>query len=315
MRRWLAARWLLWLAGAGVGLASQVPWLMNHGWDRLWERFGLGAAAGALCFWLGAEGLAFLLRRRGRLLWPSLERAASVFRRAVRMLSGLDRPAGRRAWLAALLLAVLAGGAGWYWWSLRPARGAELVRALFLGYADLGGRGLRGLYYPSLDLVGLPRDLGVSRRWDFADVNTMPGGEAQNFMLRWVGLMQVERPGAWRLGAEVDDGLRIVIDGRVVVGDWRERPPRRVRGRVELQPGLHALDISFRQLAGGAVLRLWAEPPGGPRGPLDPGILRPLRLGAPLDEVLRLRLEYGLKPPDRLAWPPFQGGRFWRLPW
>lgn len=314
MRRMLATRWLPLLGGALLAMAAQVPWFLNHGWDRPGARLGLAAVAGALFFWLAAEGLAVLLRRRGVLLWPSLERAGAVFRRALLMLSGLDRPAGRRAWLAALLLAALAGGAGWCWYGLRPAQGARMVRALFLGYADLNGRGLRGLLYPSLDLAGPPVNLGTSHLWSFAGLGEMPGGK-RDFMLRWVGMMQVDRPGLWRFGGRVDDGLRIVIDGRAVVDDWRERPPRNVRGAVELETGLHAIDISFRQLAGGATLKIWAEPPGGRRGPLDPAMLRPLRPGAPLDMVLRLRLEYDLLPPDRPAWPPFQGGRFWRLPW
>ncbi len=305
VRRWLAHNWSWLVLGALAGLASQLAWLGQHGWEQAPLRMAAGLAAGALVLGpLLAWALPPLRRRWGadaaRIAWA---------------LSGLGTPGGRRAWLVVLLALVLAAGAGAWWWWVRPDQGAEKVRLWFLARTDQTAQGLNTLLYSSLDMTGPARELGYARDWHFPHLEALPGGRQRNFVVRWLGVLSVPEDGRYGLGGRVDDGLMILVDGRLVAADWREGPSREVWGTVALEAGPHALEVRYRQLAGGASLSLAWQPPGRGREPLPARLLKPLKPGAPLAEVDLLRLEYGLLPWPGSTYPPFQGGRFWRLPW
>ena len=68
-------------------------------------------------------------------------------------------------------------------------------------------------------------------------------------------------------------------------------------------------------MGGGASLQVYWQPPGVERQALPPNIIKPLKPDTPLAEITRLRLSYGMLPWPGSTYPPFQGGRFWRVPW
>lgn len=294
--------WLL--MGAALGLGSQLTWLALHGWPPAWWRLAAGAAGGALV-------VGPLLRLGAWALAP----LAPWARDTLRALLGLDTRAGRRFWLGMGLALLVAAGV-WSWFHLlRPWVGSRLVRDYFLAHAAAESQGLTTVFYSSLDQAGPAKELGVARAWSFPDRTSFPGGRQTEFVIRWLGVLQAPESGFYRLGGVVDDGLVILVDGRRVAADWREAPPRPVWGKVWLWAGPHALEVRYRQLAGGASLRLLWQPPGGPQEPLPARVLRPLRPGTALGPITRLRLRWGLVPRASSTYPPFEGGRFWRLPW
>ncbi len=312
---WLATRWWLMTAGALAGMASQVHWLIRHGWSQPAGRLLLGALAGALLMWGVMELAARLLAR-----WPGWDLLAACRRvgrlLAAALISPLLPLAGRsrRFWAAVgLILAALA--AAWYFGHHLPAaRGALKVRALFVSQKG-PGRGLAAFFYRGLAATTAPRYLGLASAWDFPGQGSFPGGRREFFRLRWLGLINIHRPGRYGFGGLVDDGLAVYVDGRPVVEDLGEGPPRRLWGWLRLDPGLHSLEIRYLQLAGRAVLRLRWQPPGREPEALPPGLLRPLKADARVGRTLPLRLRCGLVACPGPLYPPFQGGRFWRLPW
>jgi hypothetical protein len=297
------ARRLWWLLGALAGGGLQAAWLADHGWEGAWLRLPLGLAGGA-----AAVGLVRLLAALGARVWPRARGPAAY-------LLGLDRRSGRVAWACLLVVLALAAGlAGWWGWG-RPLVGAGKVRAFFLEHAEPARPGLLALYYDGPFMVEPRESFRAQGLLDFPSAADFPGGRREHFGLRWLGVVKAPAAGVYRFGGRVDDGLAILVDGRVVARDWREAPPREVWGAVELSRGWHALDIRYRQVAGGATLSVDWQLPGGPRRSLSLAETRPLAAGAPLGEITRLRLEHGMIPWPGSTYPPFQGGRFWRVPW
>ncbi|MEY2745965.1 MAG: hypothetical protein RL112_1007 [Planctomycetota bacterium] len=73
------------------------------------------------------------------------------------------------------------------------------------------------------------------------------------------GSFRVEGAGAARehvLAATSDDGIRVAIDGRVVLEDWSWHAPRRDEARVLLLPGEHQIEVEYFQIDGARALEL-----------------------------------------------------------
>ncbi|MCA1905763.1 MAG: hypothetical protein LDL11_04125 [Desulfarculus sp.] len=322
MSGFILSRLPIWLVGAALGLLSQAAWIQManaKGWDlnrsEILLRLGLGPLGGALVLWLLGEALLRGARTLGLDPWPRMQRLGRFLVATAWELSGLGRPSGRRAWLKGLAL-TLAMGLGLAWWfGWRPAQGAEAVRAYFLDHQDPAGRGLGACLHPQVDGVGPGQDLGQTQAWDFPDLASLPGGRQRYFLLVWTGLIKVDQAGSHGIGGLVDDGLEVIIDGRVVARDMTESPPREIWGKLRLDPGWHAIELRYLQLAGGATLKLWWQPPKRDRVPLGQAELRPLKPGTSLAPVIRLRLAHGLQPRQGSTYDPFEGGRFWSLPW
>ncbi len=295
-----------WLAaGAALGLAGQLNWLLLHGWSPAWWRLPAGLLGGAVfmgpLLWLGGRALA---------------RLAPGIRATARALLGLDTRAGRRFWLGTGVVLLLAAGV-WGWFLVgRPWVGGRLVRAYFLDHALPDEHGLATVFHPTPDGAGPARELGVARSWSFPRRSDFPAGHSRGFVIRWLGVLQAPETGFYRLGGVTDNELVVLIDGRIAAANWRETAPRPVWGRVWLWAGPHALEVRYRQLKEHhATLRLLWQPPEGREEPLPARLLQPLRPGTALGPITRLRLRWGLIPRVGSTYPPFEGGRFWRLPW
>jgi hypothetical protein len=52
------------------------------------------------------------------------------------------------------------------------------------------------------------------------------GGARDNFSCRWTGLVRAPKPGTYELKAVADDGLRLTLDGDVVMNGWEKGDPQ-----------------------------------------------------------------------------------------
>jgi hypothetical protein len=242
----------------------------------------------------------------------------SILRPAGRWLAtvlGLAQSRDRKGWLklAALLLTAAAVLAYPIWY--QPYQGADLIRELFASHMEHDAKGLNTLVFDHLDQAGLPRIMPPARTWVYPDLASFPGGLKDNFVVRWLGVIYIDQAGRYGIGAQVDDGLIICIDGKPVVHEWYQSGPHEVWGTVRLSEGPHAIDIRYLQLGGNAVLKMQWHRPGKNREPLPFEAMRPLKTPLPLGDIERLRLKYNLMRPGPSTYKPFTGGRFWRLPW
>lgn len=66
--------------------------------------------------------------------------------------------------------------------------------------------------------------------------------------------------GRYRLTVVSDDGVRVAVDGRVVLQDWTWHAARTETVELHLDAGPHAIELEYFQIEGAAALRIELEP-------------------------------------------------------
>lgn len=120
----------------------------------------------------------------------------------------------------------------------------------------------RGEYYDNASLLGQPvlvrEDATIDFNW-FLD-SPGPGIPADNFSVRWTGIFEFSQAGDYRFFAGVDDGVRLYLDGWLVIDAWGEFQPIDYFGTFEdVQAGLHTIVVEYVESGGHARAKVWYE--------------------------------------------------------
>jgi hypothetical protein len=121
----------------------------------------------------------------------------------------------------------------------------------------------RGEYFGNASLVGDARlvrndrgpngTLGIGFDWGYdAPAAGLP---ADGFSARWTRALNFEQ-GRYRFYATVDDGLRLFVDGELVIDEWRDGSQRQVAAERWMAAGRHTLRVEYYERSGVAVARL-----------------------------------------------------------
>lgn len=128
-----------------------------------------------------------------------------------------------------------------------------------------GEPGLHAEYFDNAKLDGQPKIVRDDAKIDFDWSGSSPGaGIAQeNFSARWTGMIgPVKDGGKYKLVTKNDDGIRVYIDEKLVIDDWKPEDSVSCEATVTFQAGsTHKLRVEYMQLTGGAICRLGWVPP------------------------------------------------------
>lgn len=120
----------------------------------------------------------------------------------------------------------------------------------------------RGEYYNNPNLAGEP----VLVRDDPAlDFNWGPGSPGpniptDNFSARWTRPFEFTEEGDYRFWADVDDGVKLYLDGWLIIDEWNTNPYVLHSGIfADIKPGVHTLTVEFFEAAGDAHVKVWFE--------------------------------------------------------
>jgi hypothetical protein len=120
------------------------------------------------------------------------------------------------------------------------------------------GRRWRGEYFNNRDVSGTPALVREDRAIDFNWGNSSPSPgiiAPDNFAARWTITLNFGG-GRYRFTTETDDGVRLYIDDRLVINQWREQPQTRLNVELDLSRGDHRLRMEYFDRMGAAVARL-----------------------------------------------------------
>ena len=78
----------------------------------------------------------------------------------------------------------------------------------------------------------------------------------EEFGLRFTGFFRVDEAGAFQFSTASDDGSRLLVNGRRVVDNDGLHGTQSKSGEVELEAGVHALEVTFFERSGGEALRI-----------------------------------------------------------
>jgi hypothetical protein len=117
-------------------------------------------------------------------------------------------------------------------------------------------------YYANQTLSGTP----VTERCETAvDNDWGPGGPAgvgvgaDNFSVRWVKT-QSFTAGTHTFTATADDGVRVYLDGTLVIDQWKDQSATTYTASRTVTAGSHELKVEYYENGGDAVARLAISP-------------------------------------------------------
>ena len=118
--------------------------------------------------------------------------------------------------------------------------------------------GLRGEYYPNMELSGNPKvirlDSTINFNWDYK--SPAEGVSVYKYSIRWTGQLIVPKTGKYQLALTGDDGYRLFFDDSLVISDWKQQAPSTNTFNVELLKGSrHNIKIEYFQIKGGASIQ------------------------------------------------------------
>lgn len=85
-----------------------------------------------------------------------------------------------------------------------------------------------------------------------------------NFAIRFHGRLAIEAPGTYAFALNSDDGSKLYINQNLIVDNDGIHPPRYVRGSLELEAGMHYIEIHYFQGQPYQLALQWFyQPPNG----------------------------------------------------
>ena len=129
--------------------------------------------------------------------------------------------------------------------------------------------GWRGEYYNNNYLGGDPAlvrtDAAINFDWGTGSPAT--GINADNFSVRWTRDIHFPATGTYTFSARVDDGVRVWVNGNLIIDKWIQQSPTTHTGSIYLTAGTHAVRVEYFEAAGSALCQVsWTvsgAPPSG----------------------------------------------------
>jgi len=117
-----------------------------------------------------------------------------------------------------------------------------------------------GQYYDNMFLSGDPQLTRTDGAVDFNWGSQSPGGDIPRWLwsARWTQTARFDR-GKYRFHAMVDDGVRLFVDGTVVIDEWEDNPGTEFMADKVMTAGNHPLKVEFYQKGYDAKIKVWWE--------------------------------------------------------
>ena len=161
-------------------------------------------------------------------------------------------------------------------WS-SPSIGKQTIprERLFSGAAT--GTGLTATYFDNFDFTGTSiARIDATLDFDWGNGSPDPAIGADTFSARWTGKLEAPGSEQYTLYTQADDGIRVWIDGALVIDNWSDHPPTDNSTTIALVAGhKYDLKVEYYENGGGAVARLWWSSPSIGKQPIPQSRLFP----------------------------------------
>ena len=113
----------------------------------------------------------------------------------------------------------------------------------------------KGEYWTNPSALGLPaftrNDVAINFDWATgAPINGLP---VDNFSARWTRTLKFDNA-VYRFALRADDGVRLYIDGLLIIDEWHDADGRTYTRDVQMSAGNHSLRIDYYEHTGGAAV-------------------------------------------------------------
>lgn len=125
-------------------------------------------------------------------------------------------------------------------------------------------QGWHGEYYANRWLTGSPSmirgDQAINFDWGYDG----PGGAlpANEFSVRWTRTLVIDQvsTGPYRFTVTADDGVRLWVDGHLLISEWSDHPAQTFGADMRLEPGSHELKVEYYENQGLSTAKVFWEP-------------------------------------------------------
>ncbi len=131
--------------------------------------------------------------------------------------------------------------------------------------AGSGVHGLKGEYFKGKKPSGKPAFTRIDPRIRFDFDEKPPGAPlgTDEFFIRWTGILVSPGDGEWNLSLTSDDGVRLWLDGRLLLDSWSDRPATTDYVKVRFEKGrTYRIRIEYYENTGNASVRFGWAPAG-----------------------------------------------------
>jgi glucose/arabinose dehydrogenase len=134
------------------------------------------------------------------------------------------------------------------------------------------GPPITGEYFNNTTLDGAPALTRVEAKvdYDWGEGSPDPAIAVNNFSARWTQTPDLA-PGNYQFSVTADDGVRLFLDGHLVIDKWIFQGPTTYTTAFNLPAGQHTIVMEYFESGGGAVARLSYQPTSDPAPPLPTG--------------------------------------------
>lgn len=119
--------------------------------------------------------------------------------------------------------------------------------------------GLRGEYFNNMNLSGKPELVRIDQQVQFDWGGQSPNNDinSDQFSVRWTGKLIPPETGEYQIGVTTDDGVRLYIDGKLVIEFWQDRGPTSNIISMELEKDReYDIRMEYYENGGGAYASL-----------------------------------------------------------
>lgn len=142
---------------------------------------------------------------------------------------------------------------------------AVIAVALVLGtgihFIQTREYGLTGTYFADQNfekLIETRRDKKIDFDWGGGSIID---DYFDNVYIRWNGKIKAARKGEYRFITISDDGVRLWIDDKLIIDDWKQHAPEDRRAKINLEKGYHSIKVEYFEAGLGACIKLmWIIP-------------------------------------------------------
>ncbi|MEX2246813.1 MAG: PQQ-dependent sugar dehydrogenase [Dehalococcoidia bacterium] len=118
--------------------------------------------------------------------------------------------------------------------------------------------GWNAQYFTNQNLQGTPaitRNDGQVIDFDWGNGATAPGMPADNFSIRWTRTLDFNE-GVYQFTAVSDDGVRVYVDGQLIIDYWVDQAGVLHEANKQMTPGPHTVVVEYYENGGGAMMEL-----------------------------------------------------------
>ncbi len=123
---------------------------------------------------------------------------------------------------------------------------------------DLKKKGLKTIFYNNLNLTFPPvyRRIDQKINFDFGTLAPAFGVRKTDYSIRWRAYIKPEKSGKYVFATESDDGVRVYLDGQLIIDNWVDHAPQKNFTEVELKAGkVYSIRVDYYNRQGKGVIR------------------------------------------------------------